>query len=1325
MKKKKRFVFFILLLVGVSIYAQAQENMSETIGTKDGLSYRIVNDVIQDKNDFLWFSTDFGLNKYNGEDFVIFNNILNDSTSISNSLATWLFEDSDGNILVGSNAGVNVLFPDQDTFSKAIFENDGSPNDLLPVKPFRTKNGNTYCLAHDNTSKNIVLFEYFGLGKFKKVSYLDYNFTFGDFSKIMPLWEDEQGIIWLTDNRSYLSVSIQDFKIDKFDFDYFNSVIDLHAMEICPVDSKGRFWMPRMSKSDDLFQFIEFPEKLNNDEFIGFFIDNKNGIWLKHNANNGWKLNYLTNEINKVDNFPTTTAKQNIYIDLNGNSWIPHDFGITKIKSNHSYFNSYFKDKLPINNNMYGRVCPYKMLEDHNGRIVFIDGFYIKHVEIKDDISGKKTSRIIKTSPIFNEWSIQLEQDHEGMFWYPQKTQLARYNSETQKQKFFNAPFEIASIAMGPNGKIWLTETPSDNCYTFDPRTEEFMLIPFKTLSLFTNAMHMEGENLWVSTQNGISRINTRTNELEDFSFINKWEEKSYSVKSIVAYKGIIWLATTQGLWRFDPQIEKLDRYSTSIGIPTNIIYSIIPLDGKLFLGTHNGLCSFNIEDQEIKNYFDINGLNHNEFNRNSALLSRDSTIYFGGLNGINSFKSEDLIKEEEKQYSRLVWIRFNKWDDSSKQNLEFSFNALQNDNILNLKYFDHSFEFDFALLNFTDPSQNSYYYKLEGQDADWHMLGNRPHVKFNNLSPGNYVLRVKAVDLFGVKAQNELSISIIIGDPWYFKWWSYLLLSLILVSIGLGIRMYELQLTKSRAEAEILRKLNEAKLKLYSNITHEFRTPLTVIKGMAEELQGFELQKDLIQRNSNVLLNLINQMLDLSKVESGTLTVNWATGNIIEFIKYIMESFQFLAVSKNIQLTYYTEIDQLLMNYDEEKLQHIISNLVSNAIKYTNENGKIVVHLKVEENSSQDVFIIRIKDDGIGISEEDLPYIFDRYYQVLDINQYNKGGSGIGLALTKELVHLLKGEINVESTQGLGSTFIVQLPIENSRIEKAALKPLISFGELGETSKKLNKFVESVLSKENFDLEDGLTEMPVILVIEDNEDVGIYLKSILRDKYILHFAKNGETGIEKALEIIPDIILSDIMMPIKDGYEVCQTIKNDIRTSHIPIILLTAKAEKSDLIKGLKTGADAYLTKPFTKEELFIRLENLVELRKTLQLKYLDRPLPAKDSKNDKEREFLKSVDQSIEEHLSDSDVSIEIFAKTLNMSRSQLFRKIKALTGKSISSYIRSYRLNKAKILLLQTDLTISEIAFEVGYSDLSYFSSTFKEEFGQSPSSIRPPS
>ena len=512
------------------------------------------------------------------------------------------------------------------------------------------------------------------------------------------------------------------------------------------------------------------------------------------------------------------------------------------------------------------------------------------------------------------------------------------------------------------------------------------------------------------------------------------------------------------------------------------------------------------------------------------------------------------------------------------------------------------------------------------------------------------------------------------------------------------------------RREVERQKEISDAKTRLYTNITHEFRTPLTVILGMAEilkDLNGNEnyLKADAIIRNGKNLLQLVDQMLDLSKLDSGKLKVNKIKGNIVPFLRYIYQLQEYYAMEMNLQFKFNAESQSYLMDFDPEKVTTVVSNLLSNAIKFTPEGGQISMKIYSEKEN----ICIEIKDNGIGIPPEKLESIFDRFYQVDGESTRKEGGAGIGLALTREIVHLLNGTIEVKSHPGFGTIFTVKLPFISVAEDSASIAEIEN---------------ESVFQGEKIETDDSnqisSNDHKRLLIIEDNPDVVGYLLACYQNHFSIHIAKDGKQGYDLAVEEIPDIIISDVMMPEMDGFEVCKKLKEDYRTSHIPIILLTAKADIPSRIEGLETGADAYIVKPFNQQELLVRMQKLLELRRKLFRRYHNgNNLEfSSDPVIQKEDIFFKKLNDIILKNMGDEFFSIQALCSEMAMSKSQFYRKFKALTNQSAAKYIRTLRMKKAKELLQTTSLNITEVGYEVGMKSVSVFSKSFREEFGYSP-------
>ena len=654
------------------------------------------------------------------------------------------------------------------------------------------------------------------------------------------------------------------------------------------------------------------------------------------------------------------------------------------------------------------------------------------------------------------------------------------------------------------------------------------------------------------------------------------------------------------------------------------------------------------------------------------------------------------------------------------------------------LTFEDNEIRFEYSATSYADPGQTKFQTWLEGYDKDWSSWSQESKKDYTNLPEGEYTFHVRSQNLYGVFGE-EATFSFTILPPWYRTWWAYLIYSMMgfgfiyLLIIGRGrmLRQKNIALTqivKERTsevhaqkdqlakQAKRLQELDQIKSQFFTNISHELRTPLTVIGGMAEQMeknpakwtdQGIPI----IKRNTHQLLDLVEQILDLRKLESGKLPLFMVRADIVQYVQYILESFQSLAESKGIFLSFSAQMQDNMMDVDKEKLLRILSNLLSNAIKFSPKGGRVKLRLKQEHTQ----LMIQIEDSGKGIPRSQIDHIFDRFFQVDDSDTRSGDGTGIGLALVAELTKLLGGNIQVSSQENKGSMFSLSLPIT----QKAPLdtQNIEDFSPSQVASESVStQFAAGILPTKDL-------QLPTLLIVEDNADVIHYMSTFLQDHYHLQIAQNGEDGEQLALQIIPDLIISDIMMPLKNGFDLCHSLKQQEQTSHIPIVLLTAKADVDSRIHGWKSGADAYLPKPFNEQELLAVLEKLLILRKNLQQRYTSlEPIPeSSDPILKAEDAFIQKVNQIIWENIEDEDFKVPELCRELGIGRTQLHNKLKALTGRSTSLYVRLIRLKKAKELLVQTDMNVSEVAYAVGYGNPSYFSRIFEEEFGVRPSKV----
>lgn len=905
----------------------------------------------------------------------------------------------------------------------------------------------------------------------------------------------------------------------------------------------------------------------------------------------------------------------------------------------------------------------------------------------------------------------QITMDREGQLWLALWNQMAIINPANQTGQMihydpgshlpFASEFTLNScIFADSRNRIWLghhdraiswyqPETGETHRYRHDPRGNSSISTAGRVYDINED---VQG-NIWVATANGLNKWSPDTETFQRiFERDPSYSERINSV--VIDDRQHIWFTANHHLVRYEPDSHSFYTFGQKDGIP------VTSFSGWWDLKDNMGRLFFTSADRREGQLY---------FHPDSVQL--DTSLPELILSGLS-------VNNEP--------VKVGAQDNLLSKSINFT-------DRITLKPDQNIFAISYGAIEYRYPDEVRYAVWLKGFHKDWQQVGDKREASFTNLDPGSYTFQVKVQNHHGFWSKTPRSLIIRVLPPWYRTWWAYTLWTVMLLGTIYWFYRFQLNRQLVEAEAQHFKALDQAKSRLYTNITHEFRTPLTVILGMADQMKSdpkswFNEGLRLIRRNGNQLLNLVNQLLDLSKLESGNLPLKLVQGDIISYLHYLTESFHSYADSKDIRIHFRSDFRELQMDYDPEKMQNILSNLLSNAIKFTPAGGNVYVDvrgkaspplqpLKAGVRDMGEELLLIISDTGEGIPPEYLPHIFDRFYQVDDSSVRRGEGTGIGLAMVKELVKVMDGHIDVESTPGEGTKFKIRLPVTRSAQEALAAESENDAVPLSGTV-----FVETGISTKVDGLEPS--HRYTVLLVEDNPDVVTYLASVLALQFKIFTAKNGQEGIEKAFEFSPDIIVSDVMMPEKDGFELCQELKADERTSHIPIILLTAKADQRSKIEGLTHGADAYLAKPFHQEELLVRLEKMIELRRRLQDRFQQQGsllAVLKTSPKTREDLFLQKVIQIIESQMEGENFGMPQLCKELNMSRTNLFRKLKALTGKSTTLLIRKLRLEKAKQLLETTEMNVTEVSFAVGFTSPNYFSRVFQEEFGFRPSEV----
>ncbi|MEZ4939934.1 MAG: ATP-binding protein [Saprospiraceae bacterium] len=1327
-----RVLLALLILLPGRVLAQPQGH-STLLSVNEGLSQGMVFDILQASDGFMWFTTKDGLNRYDGYRFEIFTSDPFDPFSLTTNEIWRLFEDSKGRIWVTHTGGIDIFVPGISRFFH--LEARHFPGFNWGILLFAETADGTVWLACDGNICGV---------KIPENALLPSKGAFPEFElRRMDKPVDARGepaavhSVYFSPTHGLLVGA--DAGLFRFD-PATNLYKLLFPSDLAPVvvgeDKAGRIWLVTFPESsggpyDDqqvrLWVWAKsWRAPRNFPAYDNFYcrMDKAGYLWLWYKRIvHKWHPDDLLQggapEFEWLNDAPyvhnPAFSPKTIHTDYSGITWIgTNGFGLVKLNPGKAKFSSY----LPT-------TSQRMVVEDPQGRIFTIS-----------DCAKLYTSSTFETSvnnpwlryrPDYT-WLLAVAFDTRGQCWYNFGTGiLCRFDAQTGVER--QIPWKGYGLATGKNGKLY--SVTGNGLLEFDPSTEQQQVFPFNRpafnfgYDVSSKFLHWSASGtLWIFGLEGLIRAQPEGAGFHfDFFVNNTANPASLSENTVLSVADdplepgrYLWAGTKGGgLNRLDIDAGTFKHYKKPQGLPDNVVYGILPgNNGHIWLSTNKGLCRFHVRNESTKNFTVADGLQDNEFNRSSYQKLRNGTLIFGGVNGLTVFHPDSLRFNEQLPQTHIVGLSVN----NERRGVYFSpdqaFVFAHNENFLAL---------EFAALEFSNPAQNHYRYQLIRHSAfgrepetKWIDLGTKNNVQFANLSPGNYTFRVLGSNNDGLWSRQPAELQFSIRPPWWASWWACLGYLLLASAIVWRIYRFQLQRRLDYQETLRLRELDMFKNRFFTNVTHEFRTPLTVILGASAQLEQHDgpavrNKAGLIRRSGENLLRLINQLLDLAKLESDTLQVHYEHGDVVRYVRYIVESLQSLASMQQVQLEMQSALPNLHMDYDPDRLLQIVYNLLSNAIKFTPAGGQVLLQLALEKQSNAERLRLTVSDSGMGIPEADLAFIFDRFYQSKNLEKARAGGTGIGLALTKELVQLLGGEIAVESVLHRGTTFTVLLPVRH----------------------QAKQLVENVVHARSEPLGTVQTAQPAVqpevslLIIEDNPEVVAYLRNCLETTYALDFAFNGNSGIEKALETVPDLIISDVMMPEKNGFEVCEILKNDTRTSHIPFVLLTAKAGAENRIAGLKRGADAYLTKPFYEAELLAILTNLMAQQRKWQLKYgqvaaVPQTVESRHAEQDPEQAFLEKIRAVVEAQLSDADFDMAQLEKALAMSRSQIFRKIKALTGKSPSQFIRSIRLHHGRRLLQTTELTVSEIAYQVGFATVKYFSDAFLEEFGERPTAVR---
>ena len=1308
------------------------------ITVNEGLPNNRVDCILQDYEGYLWFGTKRGLCRYNGYDFKNYTSILNDSTSLRYHQISCLLESSDSTIWVGTWAGgLHKYNRKKDNFSRIkTNDQDNIETNISLLHEDSRKNiwiatdGKLYLMKKDDR-KNLI-----EINQPDKVSPL---------SNVTAIYEDKNGTLYIAREytSSLLTCNYENKTTKKFQFVSRSNIFPQKINQIYSID-ENNLWLVA---DNGVFNFDcqlglvepitqkDAPELGTQVNFI-FEAEGEN-IWL--GGNGLFCFNKTDKQFTNFRHLPGDPQSVNGNIfnfgfqDTQQNLWFgTFSQGLNIIFHKTKYFNKNHELSEILENASNNITAIHKNKEGY----LFL-GTWDKGLLILNDKNEfvQNTSEFSNLKHLENKIIRSIYENNNDIMWIgSENDQLTRFDFETKQAESFKIPgttnnpgAQITSIEVDSRSRIW-TANPT-GVFLFDQDSESFT-------KLLNNANtqdikeDMNGD-IWCANYNvGLCYIG-KDNSIIFFKS-NERNQNLPNNKFVCIYKDSknrMWVGTEfNGLFLYHPDTDHFQQFTVKDGLPSNDICSIEEdSKGRLWIGTNNGLSRFTYSLNNFSNYFRSDGMNADEFHYNSSFKSKSGDLYFGCTSGIVFFNPDDIRGNFRTFPVKLEEININHGEVKEDIRGFRIGEALRTKMPLKLKYNQNTINFKFTTLNYSKAKKSEFAYQLEGLDDSYEYAKDQRQVTYTNLKPGKYAFRVIASNNDNIWNRKGTEIRFQIKNPPWLNWWAYTIYGLFIILIVYGLR-YQVRheekmktaIKLERMEKEKQRELTQMKLRFFTNISHEFKTPLTLIIGPLEQiiadLHGNSLLKNKLKQintNSKRLLELINQLIDFRKIEQDVLPLEKNKNNLNETIRKVMDAFNPIAIKNEILFILDNDIDTLEFNYDSDKVEKIMYNIISNAFKYTSKGGSITI--RIWQNTTTTVNI-SITDTGSGITTEKNKRIFERFNTSNNspINLEMRS-SGIGLAFSKKLAELHGGSLKLESKVNKGTVVCIELPYDRHTSSASIInnKNSVYISEIT-TPAVINKI------KTELEYHVDLSHAPQILVVEDDNELRNYIVTILRDIYRVDEAEDGEIGYHRALKNDYDLIVSDVMMPNMSGTQLCRKLKSNIKTSHIHVILLSAKSDFISTAEGYKTGADSYLTKPFYPENLIQVIKNLLSTSQHIKEFYTS----PEDTNQEppgihpRDKQFILDAIAYIEKNIDEEHLSVETLGKELGLSRTHLFRKFKSLTGSAPYDFIRQVKLKKAAQLLNERKYSISEIAYMVGFKTPANFSTSFKTFYGKSP-------
>jgi len=1366
----------LFLLIGIgNISAQQPAISFSNIGVRNGMTSNWVVSLCRDSDGFMWIGTNRGLNRFDGYNITTFEHNAKDTTSLSNNYVLSIAEDKDSNLWIGTTFGMNIREHNSQSFRQVS---------LFKYNAFRCNDVNNINSIFVNRSGVVYIGTHEGFFTYKNGKYLHHLVDSTRFdapvNNVLSFTEDQNEDLWLgTFTRDLVHYSPKSGSVEHIPLPLLFEGKYVNGLQKLCIDSDHLLWigsqaglyvydLNKRAWQNEINQSLY--KQIGNKVITGIQEDQDGIVWITTDGAGVYLYNKrdrsATNLIFKgLDSKSiSTNGLYCLLIDQNNIVWVgTYKQGLDFHNRSSKKFRLFRNE--PENQNSLSSSDVDCCMEDSDGKIwIGTNGGGINILDKKTQKFSYLNVSNTGKNGLSSDICVSMFEDHQKNVWIGTYFGgLNKYNPSTGAFTVFKhhvndttslSDDRIWSIIEDDTNKLWVG-TLGGGLNSFDPKTGRFKRYTNEKNGLPGNYIYHlsldHNKRLWVCTTDGLAFYNSIKDRFE--TYFNKKSntgptEFGILVSFIEDSRGWYWLGSNTGLIKFNPNSHTALRFDNKSGLMSNSVNRILEDNqGSLWVSSSSGISkvSFtNIENDStfvtnFTHFDETDGLQGREFSETASLKTKSGELLFGGVNGLNIFWPEEI--KMDRSIPKLIFTNLRIFNTIIAPGQEVNNRVIltkpisHTDEII-LKHSENLFSLEFAALTYLNPGKNKYRYQLEGFDENWFETdGTANFATFTNLNNGDYVLHLKGSNADGTWNEEGISLKIKVLPPFWKTWYALLGYILILVALLWTLRYMilfrerlKVELQIERSEAKRLHELDMLKLKFFTNVSHEFRTPLTLILSPVEWLlprfKGLPEEKYLnhIYQNSRKLLNMINQLLDFRKMEAQSLTYKPAKADIVEFIKATVSSFNDLSENKNIELRQITDLTEFHMSFDPDKLEKIIFNLLSNAFKFTPISGLVIVQLALEElpvdgeNRKGTYFVIKVKDNGSGIHPDSLDKIFTRFYQDENSKTVVANGTGIGLSLIKEYVGLHGGNITVESALNIGTCFSVFLPVD----EAADLQNQVLFhDQLYETKFKTVDLPDQPKLKKS-----PKPNQLAVLIVEDNDDLRIYLKENLEDQYEILQAESGRQALSILEKRIPDLILSDIMMPGMDGIELCKIVKADKITCHIPFVFLTAKISEQQKLEGLETGADDYIVKPFNFEILKMKIRNLIQLKLNIREVFKTKMLiePKDISITTLDEKFMTKALDIIEKHIGDVNFSVEEFSRHVGVSRMQLYNKIVSLTGSTPLEFIRIMRLKRAAQLLSKSQMNVSEVAYQVGFNDPKYFAMQFKKEFKVLPSKYR---